>query len=108
MTEQPPLRVDARTILEAVSSGLAFVLAGIAAVDLSSPYNVLLPLVVGAAIVMLNRLLGKNATDAVNELTVSINRLVASNEILKSDATPTVLRKADEAAEAIGRAPPQP
>lgn len=101
MQEPPPLKLDLRLLLESLSSGLAFVLAGIAAVDLAEPYNIIVPLVVMALIVTVNRILGKNVTDSMTTLIDSINRLVASNSVLRSDATPTVIRQADEAGAAI-------
>ena len=40
----PPLKIDARLILESIAATLAFVLAGIAAVNLPDPYGILVPL----------------------------------------------------------------
>jgi hypothetical protein len=93
-------------MLEAINGSLAFLLAGIAAVQLASPYDVIAPLIVGAIIVFNGRLLGKNATDSVNELNSSIQALVASEQVLKSGATAAVARQAEEAKEAIRPSPP--
>lgn len=103
--QSPPLKLDMRLVLESVAGALAFVLAGIAAVNIAQPWDVLIPLMVGAILVFINRLLGRSSEAAVNELRRSINQLVASNEVLKTDATPTVIRAAEQTAVAVGGPP---
>lgn len=102
MNETTPLKIDLRLALESLSSGLAFLLVGIAAINLVDPYNILVPLLIGGVIVTVNRILGKSVADGIAELRDSINRLIISNNVLKADATPTVIRQADEAAKAVG------
>lgn len=110
MTNQPttPLKIDLRLLLESVAATLAFVLAGIAAVDLAAPWDILLPLIVGAAIIFINRILGKSSEAAIAELTNQVKALVAKNAVLQSDASAPTKRAADQAAEALrtGGAPP--
>lgn len=105
---QPPLRIDLRLALDSAVAGLSFVLAGIAAVNLPDPYNIIAPLIVGMLIVVINRLLGRSSDAAIANLATEVRALVASNAVFRTDATPTIKRQADEASEAIkpGTAPP--
>lgn len=113
MQEPPstPLHIDLRLALETIAAGIAFAFAGIGALQLSDPYNVIVPLALGAILVMVNRLLGKSATDAVKDLTDAINRQNASITVFRADATPTVIKQADAAAAgavAVGKVPESP
>lgn len=101
-----PLRVDLRTVLEALSSMLAFVLPAVVSVGLERQAELLTLLAVGAAIVFIQRLLGKNQADIVNELSAKVDQLLTRNVVLASSASPSLLRKADEAAQAIGAPAP--
>ena len=102
MNEPPPLRLDARSLLEATLSALAVLMLGINNVGLDDTYALLGGLVILAAITFISRILGKNATDAVNELKAILDQALARNNVLVSVATPTAIRKADEAAASIG------
>lgn len=97
----PPLKIDLRLALETFSAGLAFLLAGIAAVNLVDPYNVLVPLAVGAAIVMINRLLGKSAAEEVASVKQMLQQVIAENNVLRAEATPSVRKAAAEAGAAV-------
>ena len=97
----PPLKLDLRLVLESIAGTLAFVLAGIAVVELGDPYDVLLPLVVGALIVFINRILGRSSDAAIAELANQVKALVAQNGVLRTEASPSLKRQAEEAGEAI-------
>lgn len=103
MNEQPatPLKIDLRLALESTVAGLSFVLAGIAAVDLKDPYNILAPLVVGMLIVVINRLLGRSSEAAIASLATEVRTLIAQNAVFRTDATVAVKRQAEEAGELI-------
>lgn len=103
-----PLRIDLRTFLEATAATLVFILVGIAAVNLPGPYDILIPLTLGAALVFINRLLGKSAEATVAELRDAMKAMSAQLAVFRSNATARVVSTADEAAAAIrpGAAPP--
>lgn len=103
MNEQPPgpLKIDLRLALDSAVAGLSFVLAGIAAVGLPQPYSIIAPLVVGMLIVVINRLLGRSSDAVISQLATEVRALVAKTSVLQSDATPTIKRAADDAADAL-------
>lgn len=96
-----PLRLDARTVLDSIVAGLSFVLAALAAVNLRDPYDILAPLLVGALIVVINRLLGRSSDAVVADLNKSVNAMIAQRNVLSADATTATRKQADAAAEAI-------
>lgn len=103
MDETPttPIHIDARIILETIQAGLAFLLAGVAAIGLTDHNQIIASLAVGAVIVMINRLLGKSATDAVSELKAILTKVVTANTVLQADATAATLRKVEDAVQAL-------
>ena len=103
-----PLQIDLRLVLESVSGTLAFVLAGLAAVELPGAWPVIAPLVVGAVIVFINRLLGRSSEAAISALTEQVKALIAQNTVYRADAKPAVVKAAEEAGAAMRPGAPIP
>ena len=101
MEEPKPLKIDLRLVLESIAGTLAFLLAGLAAVDLTEPWHILAPLVVGAFIVFINRILGRSSEAAIHDLTEQVRALIAQNTVYKAEAKPSVVKAAEEAGEAL-------
>lgn len=105
MTTQPPagngLVIDTRTALESVAAGLIFLLAGIPATGLDTQQTIWASLLVGAIIVVINRLLGKSASQTIEELNTNQKILIAQNSVLLTDAKPSTIDAAIATGDAV-------
>ena len=106
MNETPPLRIDLRLVLETLADGLAVLMVGVAAFNLSPPESVAVPLVITVLLVMTRRLLGQKTNAIASSLTAQRDGLIAENTVLAAEVTPTVRKAAAEAGAALNPAKP--
>lgn len=107
MNDQPPplnLR-DPRLILESFVAALAILPAGVISMGLPVKAEIGVLLGIAALAVFVNRLLGKSATDGIQTLTASINRLLARDTVLTADAKPSTVEAAQAAVVAVSVPP---
>lgn len=98
---RPPLQIDARLGLEAAVDVIGIILAGVVILELGMPLAGVISLGLTAVLAGINRILGRSNATAIEDLKTSINALMARDNVFQAEASATVKKQADAAAEAV-------
>ena len=102
------IRLDAYTIIDTAVTGLTVLLGGLAVFSMAPEVSGPAALILVTLITMGNKLLGKSAQTTIEDLNTNVKVSLAQVSVFRTDASASLIRKAEEAGEAVRTNSPPP